>query len=189
MGVQASAARLYLNQDLKISSQALEQIESAAAAAVRELQSILHTLRSDESSQESEPIASLTADQIPALIAEAQSSGLFITFTTVGSATRLPQLVSLSLYRITQEALTNVLRHCGAGTEVSVTLRYLSHLVEIEIYNLRPPKRIVNSSGSGLGIIGMRERVEVLGGKLEASSLSQGGFLVRAAIPLREETS
>ncbi len=185
MGVQAGAARLSGDQD--ISTAALGQIEESSRSAVAELQDILHTLRAPADSDQREAIASLGVDRLPELMAEAKNAGLNVLYESP-EIPALPPLVSLTIYRVTQESLTNVVRHAGPGTQASIRIRLGKEWVELEVFNKKPPNRVKPfKTGAHLGLIGMRERVEAVGGKFEAGPLSRGGFVTRARLPLKAE--
>ncbi|MDT0164611.1 sensor histidine kinase [Actinotalea sp. AC32] len=186
MGVQASAARTLLGVDPALAGDALEVVEGSAREAIRELQGILGTLREHEGDG-GEALGSLDVSRLPALVAEAESNGLPTTFQVVGEPRPLPPLVSLNLYRIVQEALTNTRKHAGRGARADVRLRYLDGAVEVEVADDGVgPRRGVVPEG-GFGLVGMRERVGADGGTLHAGPRSRGGFLVRATVPLRLE--
>lgn len=173
MSVQAAAARRLLAKDPDNASSHLRQIESSARSAVEDMRTMLVMLRG---SQEQEGISSLA--DLPALVEADEHASL----TVVGEPSELPATRSLSMYRVAQEALTNVRKHAGAGAKASVVVRYLPDLVELEISD---DGRSTGSSlpGAGVGLIGMRERMEAVGGTLEAGPKPRGGFRVRAQVP------
>ncbi|MEU3597429.1 sensor histidine kinase [Streptomyces sp. NPDC006798] len=151
-------------------------IREAAREATRELRATLEALREDGT----EPPRGL--DQIPGLVEQARGTGLDVTLTVEADRPELPSAVSRTVYRIVQEALTNVARHAGAAT-VSVRIdrgpRSVVVLVEDD-------GRAVPGAAPvpGLGLLGMRERVTALGGRLRAEPRSGGGFTVRAELVL-----
>jgi signal transduction histidine kinase len=103
------------------------------------------------------------------------------TLETVGEPSELPGMAKLSLFRIAQEALTNARKYAGPGATADVRVRYLDGAVELEVSNTgNVPSR---PRPGGLGQIGMRERVDALGGTLEVGPRSRGGYLVRAQLP------
>jgi signal transduction histidine kinase len=118
-------------------------------------------------------------------VARARAAGLPVTVTVTGAERALPPEVDQAAYRIVQEALTNVSRHAGRAC-ASVNLHYTPDAVAVEIDDdgtgtstgPRPP-------GPGLGLIGMRERVTALGGRLHTGPRGGGGFGVRAELPAR----
>ena len=97
----------------------------------------------------------------------------------------LPPGVDLSAYRIVQEALTNTLKHAGEA-HARATLRYALDVLDIEVAD--DGRASPDADGGGQGLIGMRERVQLFGGTLESGPRPGGGFLVRARLPLPEET-
>lgn len=195
MGVQAAAARALLAADPERAGRALEQVEESARQAITELQGVLGMLR--EAPGEGvhpggeaiaigsrDSVGSLTVDRIPELVARSTEVGLPATFQVVGQPVPLPPLVSLNLYRIAQEALTNSRKHGGVGATADVRLRYLPDAVELEVADDGAGVRRGMPTSTGLGLVGMRERVAADHGTLDAGPRTRGGFLVRARIPL-----
>ncbi|MCU1407657.1 MAG: integral rane sensor signal transduction histidine kinase, partial [Glaciihabitans sp.] len=122
---------------------------------------------------------------LPTLIDEATQAGLRVSFERVGEPFPLSPLVELNLYRIAQESLTNVLKHAGPGTRARVHVRYGRDTVELEVTDdglgrPGPPQR-----NGGLGLLGMRERTDALGGTLEAKARSGTGWVVRVTVPVK----
>ena len=154
-------------------------IQEAGADAARELRTTLGVLRSKEDGDGS------GLGQLDSLVARAQAAGLPVTVTVTGDAWALPHEVDQAAYRIVQEALTNVSRHAGDAC-ASVHLHYTPAALSIQVDDdgtragtgTRP-------AGPGLGLIGMRERVTALGGRLHAGPRDGGGFQVRAELPAR----
>src|SRR5690606_10694416 len=128
-------------------------------------------------------VGSLGLERLPALVDEARAAGLPTEFRVVGEERPVPPLVSLNLYRIAQEALTNTRKHAGPRARADVRLRYLPDGVEVEVADDGVGARATSSTG-GMGLIGMRERVASDGGTLVAGPRTRGGFLVRAHVPL-----
>ncbi len=196
MGVQAGAARALQASDPARAAVALEHVEESARQAITELQGLLGTLREVPAEGVTsggvavvgpgarDSVGSLTVERIPDLVAQSSEIGLPATFQVVGDPVPLPPLVSLNLYRIAQEALTNSRKHGGVGARADVRLRYLGDAVELEVADDGAGTRRGPVASSGLGLVGMRERVAADGGTLDARPRSRGGFLVRARIPL-----
>jgi signal transduction histidine kinase len=155
---------------------ALAAIQEAGADAARELRATLSVLRNAEDSVGS------SLSQLDNLVARARAAGVAVTVSVTGAQRVLPPDVDQAAYRIVQEALTNVGRHAGQACAL-VRLQYLPHTLTIQVDDdgkgsgTRP-------SGTGLGLIGMRERVSALGGHLNAGPQDGGGFRVRAELPL-----
>ncbi|MGW4751689.1 sensor histidine kinase [Streptomyces chartreusis] len=152
---------------------ALLAIQEASGEAMRELRATLEVLRTDE------------ATGTPALLVErARAAGLAVDLTVTGDERPLAATVDRAMYRIVQEALTNAARHAGPA-KVSVQLMYEEGDLTIRVEDdgtadpSRPPT-------VGIGLTGMRERVTALGGTLEAAPRAEGGFAVRARLPLGE---
>ncbi|GLY78431.1 sensor histidine kinase [Actinoallomurus iriomotensis] len=167
---------------------ALQAIAEASADAARELRATLSVLRNGD------PDGGSGLGQLAGLVARAQAAGLTVEVTVTGTERRLPPDVDQAAYRIVQEALTNVSRHAGAAC-ASVRLRYGRDTLTVQIDNNAPDAAGADDAGPavepepasarGLGLIGMRERVTALGGRLDAGPCEQGGFRVRAELPAR----
>ncbi len=183
MGVQAAAARAVLDTDPAGARAQLESLESSSRAAVSELYQLLGTLR-DEDAVDSPVTASLGLDSLPTLVQDAEAAGLRVSLERVGEPFPVPPLVGLNLYRIVQESLTNVVKHAGPGTRTRVHLRYSDDVVELEVADDGLGRPGPTPRGTGLGLIGMRERVASLGGTLEASPRTGSGWVVRATVPI-----
>ena len=124
-------------------------------------------------------------EHLTALADQVRKAGLPVTVLVRGDPRPLPAGLNLSAYRIIQEALTNVLKHAGpAPTEVLV--RYLDRELQIQVTDHGPPTLPAESGrkGGGHGLIGMRERVTLYGGQLDVGPVPDGGFEVRACLPL-----
>jgi signal transduction histidine kinase len=156
---------------------ALLAIEEAGADAARELRETLSVLRTPDDCDGS------GLGHLDGLVARARSAGLPVTVTVTGPERPLPADVDQAAYRIVQEALTNVGRHVG-GARASVHLRYAPDALTVQVDDDGEGAG-AQSAGPGLGLIGMRERVSALGGRLHAGPLGPGGFQVRAELPVR----
>jgi signal transduction histidine kinase len=169
-------------------AKALAAIEATSRAALIELRRLLGVLR-----QEGEPQGSLApvpglAD-LDALLTEVAKAGLAVRLRVEGTPWQLPAGVDLSAYRIVQEALTNVVKHAGEA-RAQVTIGYGDQDVTIEVTD--DGLGVTAPAGDGRvrvghGLIGMRERVQVFGGELEAGPRPGGGFRVAARLPLAGE--
>jgi signal transduction histidine kinase len=173
--VQAGVATHLARKNGEEPSEALLAIQEASRDAVRELRSTLDVLRRDE-----EPNGS-GLDRLPTLVDRARSSGLPTTYTVRGPARPLPSEVDQAAYRVVQEALTNITRHAGDAT-ASVQITYGDGLLTIRVDDdgvgsRRPPV-------PGYGLVGMRERVTALGGRLRAEPGASRGFSVLAELPV-----
>ncbi len=161
--------------------EALGSIESTGREALVELRRLLGVVRpaADDDGVGREPQPGLT--RLPELIEQVSAAGLRVELAVGGEPRDLPPGVDLSAYRIVQEAVTNTLKHARAEN-VQVTIGYADSRLDLEILDDGAGGEVV---GPGRGIIGMRERVGLLGGELSAGPRAGGGFEVRATIPLR----
>jgi signal transduction histidine kinase len=157
---------------------ALLAIQEAGADAARELRTTLSVLRSEDGDCSD-------LGQLDGLVARARAAGLPVTVTVTGTQRALPPEADQAAYRIVQEALTNVSRHAGRAC-ARVHLHYSPDALSVQVDDdgagtgtSTGPR----SAGPGLGLIGMRERVTALGGRLQAGPRDGGGFQVYAELP------
>ena len=156
---------------------ALLAIEEAGADAARELRETLGVLRTPDDCDGS------GLGHLDGLVARARAAGLNVTVTVTGPRRPLPAEVDQAAYRIVQEALTNVGRHAG-DARACVQLRYAPDALTVQVDDDGAGTGS-RAAGPGLGLIGMRERVSALGGRLHAGPQERGGFQVRAELPAR----
>ncbi|WP_433132101.1 sensor histidine kinase [Micromonospora sp. CA-240977] len=180
MGVQASACRRVFDRDPGKARTALTAIEQSARTAVDELRRMLGVLRTTGTADAGPP-AGGDVDRIGELVERARAAGLTATLGVYGDPVALPESVSQAVYRVTQEAVTNTLKHAGADL-LDVRVRYLAREVEVDVTDDgRAGGRV---DAVGLGLIGMRERVTAHDGDLEVGPRAGGGWRVRARFPL-----
>ncbi len=194
IGIQAGAARRVLTRDPDAAATALRGVEESSRDAVTEMRNLLGTLRG-AGPEGAEPATGRapepTASDIEALVAGFATDGFTPTFAAVedapGALDALPLPVGLSLSRTVQEALTNVRKHSTART-ASVTVRVgrdgAHRCAEAEVLDDGRPR--AGTSGSGLGHLGMRERINSHGGTAEIGPRLTGGYRVRVRFPLKE---
>ena len=180
MVVQAGAAEQSVEDDPEFARKALAAIRTTGTGALAEMRRVVTMLR------DADDIGSLApqpgVESVPELVEDARRSGLTATLEVEGVSRPLPAGLDLATYRIVQEALTNVRRH-AAATAVTVVLRYGDDDVEVEV---RDDGRGMAAAGApaGHGLIGMRERAALYGGRLETASALGAGFVVRAVLPV-----
>lgn len=156
--------------------EALLAIQEAGREAARELRATLEALRDDGKT----PRHGL--ENVPDLVQRARTAGLDATLTIEGQRHEVPAAVDRTAYRIVQEALTNVARHAAAGT-ASVRIDYRPDVLAIRVDDDgRATPAVVPTPG--VGLLGMRERVTALGGRLRAEPRGEGGFTVHAELPV-----
>ena len=182
IGVQAGAARRVLQKHPEKAEEALSNIEAASREAVQEMHRLLGFLRQEP---EDTPLAPQPGmSQLTSLVDQMRDAGLPVDVEIAGSERPLPPTVDLSAYRIVQEALTNTLRHAGPA-RATVKVNYADSAIDIEVLdNGRSPGTSQNGDATGHGLIGMRERVTLLGGKFQAGHHPGVGYSVRAHLPL-----
>ena len=182
MGIQAGAARKVLNKQPDKANEALSTIESSSRQAISELNRLLGFLRPKNQIEGVSPQPSLK--YLDKLVNEIRNSGLPVEIRIIGKEQTIPESIDVSAYRIIQEALTNVLKHAGPA-KATVTIKYLHDMIELDISD-NGKGEVTNSEKKpgGRGIIGMKERVSLHGGELETGNKPEGGFFVRAKLPL-----
>jgi signal transduction histidine kinase len=179
MVVQAQGAARVLEGEQPQVRQALAAIEATGREAVDEMRRLLGVLRRSDDELAVAPQPSL--GQLEALVAGVRDAGLPVELEVVGEPRTLPPGVDLSAYRIVQEALTNALKHAGPA-RARVVVRYEADAVALEVSDDGPG--VAEAVGTGHGLVGMRERVALYGGDLEAGESREGGWALRARLPL-----
>jgi signal transduction histidine kinase len=191
MGIQAGAARRVLDRDPARATQVLCSIEESSRQALGELHRILGFLRRTGEADGTSPQPTLA--ELADLVDRMRAAGLDVGLEVTGSPVPLSPAVELSAYRIVQEALTNTLKHAGNHVRTQVVLDYRPAELRLSISDDGPPARPGNGArpagagpgaGSGRGLIGMRERVGLLGGVLDAGPRAGTGYRVHATIPM-----
>jgi signal transduction histidine kinase len=178
--LEAGAERVNLDARQASARQALHSIERTGRQALAEMRRLVGVLRTDEDEAELFPQPSLA--HLELLVEHVRRAGLPVDLRVVGEPVQLAPGLDLSAYRIVQEALTNVLKH-GGDARATVVVTYGDRTLELEIVD---DGRGGTPDGSGHGIVGLRERVALFGGSLEAAGREGGGFAVRARLPLEK---
>ncbi|AXI78895.1 sensor histidine kinase [Peterkaempfera bronchialis] len=193
MVVQADGAAYVLDASPEQAKEALATIASTGRQALDEMRRLLGVLRSADPG-EGEYVPQPGVEQLPDLLEQVRGAGLPVDFTLEGSPRPLPRGVELTAYRIVQEALTNVRKHGGPDARADVHIRFGDGTVDVlvqddgrgsaaELYERG------GADGQGHGLIGMRERVGMVGGRLDAGPRPGGGFRIRAVLPLKTVTA
>jgi signal transduction histidine kinase len=186
MIVQADGASYAVRRDPASAAGALEAISATGRESLAEMRRMLGLLRSDDAT-DSRPLPGIA--DLDLLLEQSRAAGMDVTAQIEDPLPSFGPGVALTVYRIVQEGLTNVRKHAGPGARVTVTVR-VRHTaggpsVHVEVTDDgRGPSA---SDVDGHGVIGMRERVAVHGGRLSAGPRPGGGFLLRAEIPLQRE--
>jgi signal transduction histidine kinase len=179
MVVQAAAGDDVFDARPDRAREALRSIEQTGRTALVELRRVLGALRPDDAGLAPQP----GLERLDALVERVNDAGLTIELDRQGDLTGLPASVDVSAYRIVQEALTNALKHAHAST-ARVIVRRTDEGVELEVADDGVGPASGMTTNGGRGLIGMRERAALLGGRFEAGAGRDGGFSVRAQLPL-----
>ncbi|MGP3987869.1 sensor histidine kinase [Streptomyces sp. 3N207] len=192
MVVQADGAAYVLDSSPEQTRMALETISGTGRQALAEMRRLLGVLRTGDPGTRDgdEYVPQPGVEEIADLVEQVRGAGLTVDFKVQGTPLPLPSSVELTAYRIVQEALTNTRKHGGPDVGATVQLSYgddeLSVLAEDDGRGAqRELYEEGGADGLGHGLIGMRERVGMVGGALEAGPRSGGGFRIRAALPLK----
>jgi signal transduction histidine kinase len=192
IAVQSGVGGHVLDSQPEEARAALAAIEDTSRSALQELRRVLRVLRRADSGPERIPVPTLA--DLDALVRRVRRAGVPVTLQFSGGAPHLPQGLELSVYRIVQEALTNVVKH-AASAPTEVSLEYGTDEMVVAVRNAPVGVRVGSDTiGSSAtddhrdrhGIIGMHERAATFGGTLSAEPLVAGGFEVRAWLPLRD---
>ncbi|XVQ07725.1 sensor histidine kinase [Spirillospora sp. CA-255316] len=178
IALQADATAQVVPGDAHLAGEGLASIRTAADTALTEMRGLLRLLA--DGTPEPRPEPSLR--HLDALVRDAAATGCRVEVSMDPAALANPPMTQISAYRIVQEALTNALKHAGPAS-ASITLRQGPCDLSITVDNAPPAPGHIPVAGSGLGLIGMRERAALLGGDLHAGPLPTGGWRVTAVLP------
>ena len=179
MTVQASGVRRLLRPEQEREREALLIVERTGREALAEMRRMVGVLRRPEEAPALAPQPSL--EHVDRLVEQTREAGLPVELRVEGEATELPAGLDLTAYRLVQEGLTNALKHARA-TRAEVVVNYGDSQIEVMV--LDDGSGVGNGDGGGHGLVGMRERVSVYGGELDAGPRPGGGFRLRARLPL-----
>jgi signal transduction histidine kinase len=185
MVIQTQAARRVARDDRQTARDALDAVESCGRDALTEMRRMMGVMRRGD--EELAGAATPALSEVRTLIDRARAAGLPVELVVDGEPRELTPGLELVAFRIIQEALTNAIKHAGPATAV-VRVAYAPEALELEISDTGhgPFFQDERVDGGGHGLVGMRERLHLYGGELQAGRRRGGGFRVRARIPLRE---
>jgi signal transduction histidine kinase len=185
MGIQAGAARQVLKQYPEKALNSLSLIETSSRQAVSELYRLLGLLRDEKQVEKFTPQPSL--QQLEKLVSDMQNAGLLVEVKVEGEKREIPEMVDLSAFRIIEEALTNTLKHATA-TKATINMNYHNSMLILDISDNGHGIVTDNTIASGgKGLIGMKERVNLLKGEFWAGNGPSGGFRVKVKLPFGEQ--
>lgn len=179
MVVQAEAGEALLSREPDRATEAFRSIQKVGRQALVELRRLLGIMRVPDGQLALSPQPGLS--DLESFITDVHQAGLTVELAVEGPARRLPAGVDLSAFRIIQEALTNVLKHAAPGARAAVRVRYGESSIEVEVVD----DGVARKDGhEGHGLVGMRERVALFSGELEVGPRPEGGYAVRARLPV-----
>jgi signal transduction histidine kinase len=190
MIVQADGGTYAFDRDPDEARRALSVVAATGRDALEDMRRLVAVLRGADSSpapptSEEDDRRRITLDQLDSLVERARSAGLSLRFSVAGARPTLPDAVELTVYRIVQEALTNVLRHAGPRATVELCLEYRADAVHVSVVDDGlSPLAVAEPIRAGHGLVGMRERVTVHDGQFAAGPLPRGGWRVEATVPV-----
>lgn len=186
MVIQAGAARAVMDTAPAQSKQALLAVEAGGRAAMAELRNVMGLLAGPESERAGSSADGLEPqpglDQLDSLIERVRAAGVRVGVEISPPPGPLPPGVELAVYRVVQEALTNTIKH-AAGAAASVAIGHRGGWLEIEITDTGGRLTARAGDGQGRGLIGLRERLALYGGTLQAGPRSDGGYRIKARVP------
>ncbi|AUG77988.1 Histidine kinase [Kitasatospora sp. MMS16-BH015] len=188
MIVQADGAAYVMDNSPQQAKEALGTIAATGRQALVEMRRLLGVLRTADTADEYVPQPGV--EELPDLLEQVRTAGLPVSFSTTGEARDLPRGVELTVYRIVQEALTNVRKHGGPDVRANVAVDFRDRELEVLIEDdgrgsTAEQLAAGGTDGLGHGLIGMRERVGMVSGSLDVGQRPGGGFRIRAVMPLK----
>ncbi len=182
MTVQAGAAKMVLESNPSAARESLRTIEQSGRQAMVELRHLLGVLRRNSVASDFEPQPGLA--NLDELANNLEQSGIPVTLAINLDDKPIDAHIELTVYRIVQEAFTNSLKHAGTNASVNATIQDKNNYLEVEVIDTGDGSGRMD--GTGHGILGMQERVSLLGGTLTAEPNFTGGFTVFARLPLKQ---
>jgi signal transduction histidine kinase len=179
VAVQTGAAEELIAMNPELARQHVAAARRTAREALTEMRHVLDVRRTPDDAASLTPQPTL--ERVKELVDEVRAAGLPVTLTVEGVRGDVPAGIDLAGFRIVQEALTNVRRHAGAA-ETTVRVGYAARSIDVEVRNVAGPLSGRETSGSGRGLVGMRERIRLYGGTVSAAPQA-GGFAVHARLP------
>jgi signal transduction histidine kinase len=183
MVIQAQGGAAALDNRPADTRAALDAIVKTGRDSLADMRRVLSTVGEVDDAWHPQPGLA----RLPALAGQVREAGTPVLLRIEGTPVPLPSAVDLTAYRIVQEALTNTMNHASVGASATVVVRYAGSAVRVEVGD--DGRGVGHDDGRGNGLRGMRERVKLLGGRLEAGPGPHGGFVVSAALPIEERRS
>ena len=178
---QAEAGRYVADRDPAAAGRVLATVAETGREALTDMRALLGVLRADSGTGENAPQPTL--DDLPDLVERVRASGQPVRLRVEGEPRPLDRAAHLAAYRLVQEALTNVVKHAGPQADAEVVLTWTAAALTIRVTDTGTSDGPRPADGGGRGLLGMRERVQLVGGRLTAGPRRQGGFAVEAELP------
>jgi signal transduction histidine kinase len=182
MVIQADGASYAIDSDAERAKRAMQAVGATGRQALTEMRRMLGVLREGDGQAALAPQPGV--DDLPDLVGQIRSTGLPVELSIGGAKTPLPGGMELAIYRVVQEALTNVMKHAGPSATAWVELHYGDGTVELRVRD--DGRGATFTDGRGHGLVSMRERVAVYGGQVTAAPVPGGGFEVVARMRVRD---
>ncbi len=191
MIAQADGGKYAAQTNPEFAATALGTIAETGRAALADMRRLLGVLREDVPDAPTDPRAPQPASgNIESLVQSTRTSGIRVSLVRMGTPRQLPPGAGLTLYRICQESLTNILKHAGPDPTVTVLLAWGKANVRLEVEDDgRGAAAAAGSDGAGMGLMGMKERAALFGGTVKSGPKPGGGFRVELDLPLPEAKS
>jgi len=184
VAVQSGVAAHVVDAQPEQAKAALETIAASSRTALEELRRLLDVLRPDGEAAGGLAPAPGLAD-LDRLVERVEAAGVRVTLVRADPLSDLPAGIDLTVYRIVQEALTNTIKHAGPGTAATVRVARTADQLELEIVDDGRGTAVPQRPSASAGLVGMRERVGVFGGSLDAGPVPGGGWRVAAILPVQ----
>ena len=182
--IQAGAAQRVFKSAPDKALEAVRSIETTSRQALSDVDRMLGILRDPDDPDRTSLIARPSMTRLDALVDDLRNAGQKIDLDISGPPSTLPPSIDLSVYRVVQEALTNVMTH-ASGARARVDIKYSEEFLDVTISNDGSGvEKVISRSGGGRGIVGMRERTALFGGEFEAGRSNNGGWRVHAVFPI-----
>jgi signal transduction histidine kinase len=188
MVLQAAGANQVMATDPGRARAALASVEEVGTQAMGELRRLLSVLRAgDAASPQDDPALRRGIADLEALVETVRAAGLQVRVEVVGEPGRVDPSVDVAAYRVVQEALTNASKHLSSGARADVRLEWGDGTLVVNVRDDGKPARTSRSElSTGHGLLGLRERVTMVGGTLQAAAEAAGGFRVTATLPVAD---
>lgn len=192
IAVQAGVGAHVLAEHPEQARAALDAISTTSRGTLTEMRRLLGVLRDGDGERSHAPAPGLA--DVPQLVDDVRAAGVPVSLTVTGAPDGecINGGVELSAYRVVQEALTNVIKHAGTTTQVDVSIRHRHGSLVVEVVDdgrgAATPSSGGLANGTGHGLVGMRERVELWGGELAVGPVAGGGYRVKALLPYGDDT-